>query len=215
LTLYVLANRLTTAANTIFLQSAAPLYLVFLSPLLLRENLNRKDLVFGCAVAIGMVFLVLSTPLTYATAPNPRLGNLLGAFAGVFWALTLLGLRWLSRESERDSSNEGTAAVAVGNLLAFAASLPFLFPLEPSSSTDWIVVTYLGVFQIAVAYVLLTRSMRRVGAVETSLLLLLEPVLNPLWAWLLHGERPGALTLLGGTIILVATVLKLCSDRES
>ncbi len=72
---------------------------------------------------------------------------------------------------------------------------------------DWAAVTFLGVFQIALAYVFLVRGVRRVGALEASLLILLEPVLSPVWAWIIHGEQPSALAMLGGAIIVVATAV--------
>ena len=70
---------------------------------------------------------------------------------------------------------------------------------------DWLVVLYLGAIQIGLAYVLLTRAMRRVPAMEASLLLLVEPALNPVWAAALHGEHPGGWSIAGGVLILAAT----------
>ncbi|MCP4900269.1 MAG: EamA family transporter [bacterium] len=214
LALYVVANRLTTAANAIFLQSAAPLYIVVLGPLLLREKLFRRDIVFGAAVFIGMAFFFVSSPPPAHTAPNPGLGNLIGVVVGVVWALTLLGLRWLGR-SGGSQNNDSAAAVVCGNLMAFLACSPFIFPMKAPSMTDWSIVLYLGVFQIGLAYVLVTRSMRRVPAFEASLLLLAEPVLNPLWAWLIHSEHPGAWALIGGAVILVASSTKVWFNRST
>jgi drug/metabolite transporter, DME family len=81
-------------------------------------------------------------------------------------------------------------------------------PLGTHGRLDWAVVIYLGVFQIGVAYVLVTSAIRHIPALEASLILLIEPVLNPVWAWIFQGERPGAWALLGGAIILGATALK-------
>ena len=78
-------------------------------------------------------------------------------------------------------------------------------PIQGSTAVDWAAVSFLGIFQIALAYVFLVRGVRRVGALEASLLILLEPVLSPLWAWMVHGEQPSALALAGGAIIVVAT----------
>ena len=86
-------------------------------------------------------------------------------------------------------------------------------PLGAHSAVDWAVIVYLGVFQIAVAYVLVTSALRHIPALEASLILLIEPVLNPVWAWLFQGERPGPWALLGGAIILGATTLKGGSMR--
>ena len=75
------------------------------------------------------------------------------------------------------------------------------------------IIAYLGVFQIGLAYVLVTKGMLRVPAFEASLLLLLEPVLNPFWAWLVHSERPGSWAIVGGGLILLASVFKVWGDR--
>ena len=63
-------------------------------------------------------------------------------------------------------------------------------------------------FQVGLAYVFLTRGLGKLSAVEASLLLLLEPALNPLWAWLVHGEWPGMLASFGGGLILAATTVR-------
>jgi len=206
LTLFVLANRLTTSANTIFLQSTAPLYLLILSPWLLKEPIRRQDLGYMAAVAVGLTLFFVSTDAPMATAPDPVRGNLLATISGFFWALTVCGLRWLgARGGDRGSP---VAAVVSGNLTAFLVALPMALPLGTHGRLDWAVVIYLGVFQIGVAYVLVTSAIRHIPALEASLILLIEPVLNPVWAWIFQGERPGAWALLGGAIILGATALK-------
>jgi drug/metabolite transporter (DMT)-like permease len=77
-----------------------------------------------------------------------------------------------------------------------------------ASASEWATIIYLGVFQIALAYVFLTRAVRRLSALEVSLLLLLEPVLNPAWTWLIRGEQPGVWTIAGGAIIIAVTAIK-------
>ncbi len=202
---YVLANRLTTAASTIFLQSTAPLYLLFLGPWLLREPLRRRDLLFMVALAAGLALFFAEPDPPSATAPWPLAGNLLAALGGVFWALALTGLRAMGREGARPGAAE--SAVVAGNVIALVACLPLAWPVSGAAAADWLLIGYLGVVQIGLAYVFLTRGLRRVPALEASLLLLIEPVLNPLWAWWLHGERPGGWALAGGALILTATAL--------
>ncbi len=213
LTLFVLANRLTTAANTIFLQSTAPLYLLVLSPWLLKEPIRRQDAGFMVAVGLGLALFFVSREAPVATAPDPFTGNMLALTSGFFWALTVCGLRWLGAADGAHGS--AVAAVASGNVTAFLVALPMALPLGAHGAVDWAVVVYLGVFQIALAYVLVTSGLRHIPALEASLILLIEPVLNPVWAWLFQGERPGAWALLGGAIILGATVLKGWLDARA
>jgi drug/metabolite transporter (DMT)-like permease len=210
--LYVSANKLTTAANTIFLQSTAPMYLLLLGPWLLREKVRRADLIFTLGLAAGMALFFVGIEPPQETAPSPFAGNVLGAMAGLMWALTLLGLRWLGRRG--GSEAEGAeASVVAGNLIACLACLPFALPVVSSTATDWVLVGYLGVFQIGLAYIFLTRGVRHVPALEVSLLILLEPVLNAVWAWLVHGERPGNWSLIGCTVILLSTLLYTLKRR--
>jgi drug/metabolite transporter (DMT)-like permease len=204
--LFVLCNKLTTAASTIFLQATAPLYIVLLGPLLLRERIRRRDLAYMAALAAGMVLFFVGEQPASATAPHPALGNVLAAGAGLCWGLTIIGLRWLGRHAG-PGEDPSAAAVVSGNLLACLIALPFALPVVSSRPADWLLVSFLGVFQIAVAYVFLTRGVRRVDALEASLLLLLEPMLNPLWALVVHGERPGPWAAFGGAIIVIATAV--------
>jgi drug/metabolite transporter, DME family len=207
----VLANRLTTSANTIFLQSTAPLYLALLAPWLLREPTRRQDVVVMVAIVVGLGLTFHGVVQPGATAPDPGRGNLLAAASGLFWALTVCGLRWMSARPERGSA---AAAVVAGNLIACLMALPFALPLGSHSALGWGLIVYLGVFQIAVAYTFVTRGLRVIPALEASLILLIEPVLNPVWSWLFHGERPSPWALLGGVLILSATMLKALIDAR-
>ena len=209
LILYVLANKLTTASNAIFLQSTAPLYVLVLSRVWLHESIRPRDLVFMAALAVGMGLFFVGTEPPRDTAPDPFLGNILGACAAVGWAFTVAGLRWLARHEAAaggDADGLAVGATVWGNALVFVACLPFALPVEQSAPMDWVWIGYLGVFQIGIAYLFMTRSVRIVPALEASLLLLVEPVLNTLWAWWFHGEVPGPWARAGAAIILLATL---------
>jgi len=208
LILFVLATKLTTSAQAIFLQSTAPLYLLLLAPWLLRERLRRADLLMVAAVAAGAILLLFGGQHAAVTAPDPIRGNWLGALSGITWALTMTGFRWLAKHG--GAAESPAAVVVAGNIIAFAACLPMALPVTHAAPTDLGVLLYLGVVQIGLAYMALTRSIPHVPAVEAATLLLLEPVFNPLWTWLLHGERLRSTTLAGGAIILCATLAKTC-----
>lgn len=201
---YAVANKLTTAASTIFLFSSSPLYILFLGPLFLQEPLRRRDVLFVLVFAMGLGLVFLDTPPATATAPEPLKGNVLAALGGLFFAFIVMGLRWMSRTSHTGEAS-ATSALAAGNLLGFAICLPFMWPLAPTTRLDWALVGYLGVLQIGLAYFLMIAALRRLPALEVSLLILIEPVLNPIWTWWIHGERPGPMTLAGGAVILLAT----------
>jgi DME family drug/metabolite transporter len=214
LILFVLGTKLTTAASTIFLQSTAPLYIAFVAPWLLGEATRPPDVLFMAVLAMGLTLLLAGTEVTSVTAPNPHLGNQVAALSGVTWAATLIGLRWMSAAGVPGTDPAG-AALLWGNGIACVACLPLALPVVAPTALDWLLVAFLGCFQIALAYFFLNRGVRRVPALEASLLLLLEPVLNPIWAWLIHGERPGAWSLTGGAVILAATAAKALAAGPS
>jgi drug/metabolite transporter (DMT)-like permease len=152
-----------------------------------------------------MVCCFLGQQHATATAPNPALGNALAAACGLSWALTLISLRHLNRDFVATRGEAGLAAVVTGNAMACALALPFALPIPHADLVEWSTLIYLGAVQVALAYVFLTASMRVLPALEVSLLLLLEPVLNPFWTWLVRGERPGLWTLAGGALIVAVT----------
>jgi drug/metabolite transporter (DMT)-like permease len=191
--LFVLANKLTTSANAIFLQDTAPLWVLLLSPWVLGERPTRGELlsipIFGAGLALFFVDQL---------SPGQLAGNLVALVAGVAFAASILGLRRLGPD--------GPAALVWGNLMAAAVTLP-LWPLGPAAdAADLGAVAFLGVFQLGLAYLCFSLGLRGTPAVEASLLVLLEPVLNPVWTFLFAGERPGRWALTGGAVILLATI---------
>ena len=205
-TLFTLANKLTTAANAIFLQDTAPFYIILLGPLILGERIRRQDiaLMLVLVVGLGLIFSSMRDPSEMAT--NPELGNLLSTCAGVSWALTVIGLRWLAVRS-KTNKEQPEAAIVVGCFLASLLAVFFAFPIEDSIAVNWFIVFYLGAFQIGLAYVFIAKGIRYVSALETSLLLLVEPVFSPVWAWLLLSENPGLFAMLGGGLVILATAV--------
>ena len=207
LILFVSATKLTTAANAIFLQSTAPLYILLLGPWLLSERVQARDLLFLAVLAVGGAAFFVGEARPSATAPSPFAGDVLALASGFAWAITVTGLRWMGRTDGHDT----LITIVAGNTLAFVVCLPFAWPVAGAGTGDWVALLWLGVFQIGVAYVCLTRGVQRITALETSLLLLAEPVLNPVWAWAAHGERPSAWGLAGGAVILIATAVRTLS----
>jgi drug/metabolite transporter, DME family len=190
--LFITANKLTTSTNAIFLQDTAPLYVLLLSPLLLRERISRSEL-----AAVPVFLLGLSLFFLDQLAPGQFLGNVVALGSGVAFAFCILGLRAVGEE--------GAAVLVWGNLIAgLGVLLPALGGPRPTP-LDVGLLVFLGVFQLGLAYALFQRGLRETPAIEASLLILLEPVLNPVWTFLFAGERPGTWALVGGTIILLAT----------
>jgi DME family drug/metabolite transporter len=210
---FVVATKLTIAANAIFLQSTAPIYVLLLAPRLLGEPNRRSDYFVTLLLMLGMGMFFIGVDPAFDTAPNPGLGNGIAVAAGVMLAFGLMGLRWLSRDPDLDGENSSGQAVVAGNVLAAAACLPFVLPLPTPGAVDVLLLFYLGSIQIGLGYWLLTRGVRGLPAIEVSLLLLAEPVLNTFWAYLVHGEAPGAWSLAGCSVILSATCVRVLLQR--
>jgi drug/metabolite transporter (DMT)-like permease len=177
-----------------------------------------------------MALFFVANDAPQATAPDPLRGNVLAALSGVAWGGTVLGLRWVGRAPAPPSldvtadtaAGEAPAAagdlalttVVAGNVLACVVCLPLALPVESTSAASWLVVLYLGVVQIGVAYLALASAMPHVPALEASTLLLVEPGLNPVWAYLAHGERPAPLAWAGGALIVLSALAKTWWDAR-
>ena len=210
LILFVLANRLTTSANAIFLQATAPLYLLLLGPLLLREPIRRNAVFYMLAVAFGLALFFAGRDTAVLTAPDPPRGNLMALGSGVTYALMLAGLRWQGKHGHEES---GVATAIAGNVLAFLVALPMALPVTRFEAADVAVILYLGVAQVGLAYWCLTRAIRHVPAFEATTMLQIEPAMNPIWSWLAHGERPTPWALAGGAVIVCATIVHTWRGR--
>ena len=193
--LFVLATRMTTAANAIFLQYTAPIYVAALGPWLLGERALRSDWLV-IAAALGGIALFFLDRLTLAG----MWGNVIALGSGVAFAALVLSLR-----GQRDASP--IAAIVLGNVFAALAGLPFMFGPGPSAQ-GWVALGVLGAVQLGLPYVLYAVAIRRVSALEAVLIPLAEPILNPLWVMLLMGERPGGWALAGASLVLGAVLLR-------
>lgn len=210
---FVLANRLTTSAHAVFIQATSPLYLVVLAPLLLGEPNRRRDLWYMIPILAGLALFLVGAQVPQRTAPDPRTGNLLAMGAGLCWACTTIGMRWLA--TGPDGHRTLLSAMVTGNLLAFLVVLPAALPLGAGLQPwDWGVVLFLGVFQIALPYSLVARAMGQVRALDASLIFLVEPALNPVVAWAVHGEIPGPWPIAGAVLILAASTLRVLGKRR-
>jgi drug/metabolite transporter (DMT)-like permease len=200
--LFVVATKLGTAANAIFIQDTAPLWVLLLSPWLLREVPTRGELLSIPVYAAGLGLFFLDDLTAGQLA-----GNLVALGSGVAFAFSIVGLRHLR--------GHGPAALVWGNLLAAAATLPLWRAGPTPTPLDLGLVGFLGVFQLGLSYLAFSRGVSGTPAVEASLLILLEPVLNPVWAFLFAGERPGPWAAAGGAVVLGATAWRTVAPALS
>lgn len=193
--LFVLANKWTTATNAILLQYTAPIYVALLSYWILRERITRWDIAAIAATVGGMILFFLDD-----LSSGGILGNVVAILSGIAFAGTVLFLR-----KQKESSPIGS--VFLGNILAFLIGLPFMLHSSPGAA-GWLGLILLGAFQLGCSYILYAEALKYVTALEGILIPIIEPVLNPVWVFLLLGERPGKWAVAGGIIVLISITLR-------
>ena len=196
--LFVTATKTTTAANAIFLQFTAPIYVALLGAWLLKEKTKLIDWITIFIVMGGMALFFLDNLTTTGI-----LGNLIGAASGISFALSTIFMRMQKDGSPLES-------ILLGNILTAAIGLPFLSRSVPDTS-GWICLVILGVVQLGIPYILYSKAIKHATALEAILIPVIEPLLNPVWVFLMLGEAPGALTLVGGMVVLTAITVKCVS----
>ncbi|MDR3587144.1 MAG: DMT family transporter [Desulfosporosinus sp.] len=193
--LFVTATKITTAANAIFLQSTAPIYVALLSAWLLKEKIKLQDWITVLIVMSGMVLFFLDNLSTTGI-----FGNVIAAMSGISFALFAIFMRMQKDGSPLES-------ILLGNLITAAIGLPFLSHSMPNAS-GWICLVILGVVQLGIPYILYSKAIVHVTALEAILIPVIEPLLNPVWVFLMLGEAPGPLALIGGLIVLIAITVR-------
>ncbi len=193
---FVIANRMTTAANAILLQYTAPIWVAVFGAWFLRERPSRADLVAIVAALCGMA-LFFADELKLASV----VGNLVGLLSGISFA----GVAILMRRQKDSSAVE---SIILGNGFAFIIGLPFIVGAPAMPASDWGLLLALGVVQLGVSYWFYARAIRHVTALEAVLIPVIEPILNPVWVLLFFGERPGRLALIGGVVVLAAVTYR-------
>ncbi len=192
---FIMATKLTTAANAIFLQYTLPIYIVLFGYWFLNERPQRADWISLIVIFAGL-FLFFGDDLNF----DGFTGNILAIVSGMAMALLMLCMR-----KQKDGTPANT--ILLGNILGAVIGLPFLFQ-ESYSLQNLSIIAYLGIFQIGLSFVLYSIAIKQVQALEATLILTLEPILNPLWVFLVIGETPGKLALIGGMFVVGAVTAR-------
>jgi drug/metabolite transporter, DME family len=208
LILFVMATKKTTAANAIFLQYTAPVYVLILEPVFYKEKFRLRDLI-TVAVCIGGMSLFFVGKLR----PEHVSGNLLALASGVCFALFFL----LLRHSTARDVNRASSAI-YGNLIVVLICAPAFFGAMQRGigAGDLARIAYLGIVQIGFAYLLFTLAMARgVRSLDAGIIGYIEPVLNPIWVFLFIGERPSGWAIVGGAIIITSVMAHMIIETKT
>ena len=206
--LFVWATKKTTAANAIFLQYTAPIYILILAPFVIGEKFHIRDLITVVIVLAGMsLFFVGQLRL------EDYQGNIAALFSGIFLGLYIMLLKHpkvVGKPQLVTGANykpkNPAIAVIYGNFLLAAVTVPSgITALPVMTSMDWFAVSFLGIVQIGISYILFIKGVRGgTRPLDASLIGFIEPLLNPVWVFIFVGERPSQWALLGGAIIITA-----------
>ncbi len=210
-TLLITAMTRDTAASGILLQYTGPIWCAVLAWLVQGRTISRRTLVALIIAAIGIFIMIF-----LGERSRGWVGPICGLLSGIAFGALILTLERIDRDKARPVNpiaivmfnNLGTAVLLLPIVLIFGGWItptPYQFAL----------VAFCGVVQLALPYVLFQLALRRVHPVDASLLILLEPVLNPVWVWLGVGERPGYETFLGGAAILIAMVIEAMKPKQN
>jgi drug/metabolite transporter (DMT)-like permease len=193
--LFVVANKLTTAANTILLQYTAPIYVALFSFAFLKERVTALDWITTVVVFGGMVLFFMDDFDT-----RGLLGNILAILSGMTYAAMAMLMR-------RQKDGSPLSSVFLGNIITALIGFPFMFQSIPSAA-GFLGITLLGTVQLGLPYILYTTAIKSVSALEAVLIPVIEPITNPIWVFLMLGEVPGKGAIAGGIIVLGAVTAR-------
>lgn len=192
---FVIANKLTTAANAILLQYTSPIFVALLGVWILKEKIHWYDI-----VSILVVFLGMGLFFIQGVDRGNILGNIIAILAGFSLACTTISLRL---------QKEGSAVETtwLGNILTFVLALPFIIQVK-IDAINLIIILILGIFQLGISYILYVNALKYISALEAILITVLEPLLNPVWVYVFTGEAPGIYALIGGSIVILTILIR-------
>ncbi|MFM8456643.1 MAG: DMT family transporter, partial [Ignavibacteria bacterium] len=177
--LFVLANKLTSAANAILLQYTGPIHVALFSWMFLKEKVTKIDWLAIIAVIVGMCLFFMDDIST-----DGMLGNIVAILAGMSFAGLAISLRMQKDESPLES-------ILLGNIVTGLFGFAWLYQSMPMNQDSMIGLLLLGIVQLGIPYILYAKAIQHVTALESILIPVLEPLLNPLWVFLASGIIPG------------------------
>ncbi|MEM7797728.1 MAG: DMT family transporter [Chloroflexota bacterium] len=192
---FVIATQMTTAANAVFLQFSAPIWVILMGYFFLREKPNRYDWGAVIAILIGMGLF-----FGESLSPSGMRGNIVAIFSGVGLATLVVMLR-----KQKDGSPAET--VILGSLLAFLIGTPF-YASQTWSVGNLLPIVLLGVVQLGIAFILYSYAIKHLTAIEAMIIMTLEPILNPILVAIGIGEIPSLLPMIGGLIVVAAVTVR-------
>ena len=195
---FITSTTLTSSAIAIMMQYTAPIYVALLSWLFLRERVGWADIISVGFVFLGMIFFFLDS-----NSGGSLKGNIVSIFNGITFAGISIFLRL---------QKDGNPALSMylGNVISAVAGLPIMWNAGMPDTISLLFLLLAGLL-VAVSYTLYAKASTVLSALETVLIPIIDPVMNPVWVFLFLDERPGALTIVGAAVILVSVTIRVVS----
>lgn len=203
---FVMATKMTTAANAIFLQFTAPIYLLVLEPLVLKTKFESRNLITILFVCAGMVLFFFGR-----LEIGNIYGNIIAIISGICFALFTLFLKW---KRQKQSSESTLISVILGNMIVAFIALIVSYPELQVSSSQAGILLYMGVIQIGISYMIFNEGIKYVSATESMIIASVEAIFNPIWVFIGIGEVPSVYSIIGGIIIMGAILWRNFSKGE-
>lgn len=188
--LYVVANKMTTAANSILLQFTSPIWVAIFGGWFLGEKTTFRDWIFVIIVIFGISLFFIDQ-----LSPEGFWGNIFALISGISFG-------WVTLLMRKQKSESPIQSILLGNILTFLITFPFMFRQPPTEYSDWTALLILGIFQLGISYILYSEAIKYVTALSSILITMIEPILNPIWVFIIVGEIPGPWALVGGMIVI-------------
>ena len=204
MTFFVAANKLTTAANAIVIQYASPVWILLISIFFLHQKVKKADILVVAVAFLGMALFFFDQ-----LSGEGMIGNLLALLSGICMSIMYV----VVGEMEEEVRFTG---MMMGHALTFLIGLPTILTANLEFSPVAVgCILALGIFQIWLPYVLLATALTYCNALTANLVGILEPLLNPVWVFLVTEEAPGIFALIGGVIIISSiTIWCVWTDKH-
>jgi len=202
---FVIATKMTTAANAIFLQFTAPVYLVVLEPLLLKTKFEPKNIITILICIAGMILFFFGR-----LEIGNIYGNLIAIASGICFAMFSLLVKY--KRVKHNSENTISSAI-IGNALVAVIAFIIIFPDLSLTSNETLCLIYMGSVQIGISYIIFNEGIKYVSATESMIIATLEAIFNPIWVFIGIGETPSVYSILGGAIIFGAIIWRNLSVK--
>lgn len=191
---FVYATKLTSAGNAIVLQFTMPIFIILIMWLFYHKKPDKTSLIACLTSFVGILFFFFDS-----LTPEGLAGILLAIISGFFYAVVFLGKKIRGCDFE--------SAILLSFLASFVIALPTIVTKTEFTPLNITTVAVLGIFQQAIAYILLAKGLQSVAPVAASLISMVEPILNPTLVALFYGELIGPLSLVGALIVIVSATV--------